>query len=106
MQFSDYQQWAREFYQQQGWYERDVFRRLAYVMEEVGEVAHAIRAIEIGRERPDQVEQNAQQKRENLIDELGDVFDNLFILADKYDISVEEVMKKHQQKFLKRYCGE
>lgn len=105
MHFSDYQQWTREFYQQQGWYERDVFRRLAYLMEEVGEVAHAIRTIEIGRERPDQIEQNAQQKRENLIDELGDVFDNLFILADKYNISVEEVMSKHRTKFVKRYLN-
>ncbi|MDO9758683.1 hypothetical protein F9874_05755 [Glaesserella parasuis] len=106
MHFQEYQQWVREFYQQQNWYERDVFRRLAYLTEEIGEVACAVRAIEIGRERPDEIEQDALQKKENLIEELGDVFDNLFILADKYDIAIEDVMAKHQQKFTKRYRGE
>lgn len=103
MHFGEYQQWVSEFYKQQNWYERDVFRRLAYLTEEVGEVACAVRAIEIGRERPDELEQNLAQKRENLIEELGDVFDNLFILADKYDIALEEVIAKHQAKFVKRY---
>lgn len=103
MHFSEYQQWVREFYQQQGWYERDVFRRLAYLVEEVGEVACAVRAIEIGRERPDETEQNLEQKRENLVEELGDVVDNLFILADKYQIDLEEVIARHQRKFIKRY---
>ncbi|VEI47376.1 pyrophosphatase [Actinobacillus equuli] len=31
------------------------------------------------------------------------MLDNLFILADKYDISIEEVIEKHQAKFIKRY---
>ena len=106
MQFSEYQQWVSEFYQQQNWYRHDVFRRLAYLAEEVGEVACAVRAIEIGRERPDQIEQDQAQKRENLIEELGDVFDNLFILADKYDISIEEVIHKHKAKFIKRYVDD
>ncbi|QIM62397.1 hypothetical protein A1D29_03280 [Pasteurellaceae bacterium Orientalotternb1] len=106
MHFGEYQQWVSEFYKQQNWYERDVFHRLAYLTEEVGEVACAVRAIEIGRGRPDQVEQDVAQKRESLIEELGDVFDNLFILADKYGISLEEVMAKHQAKFVKRYIEE
>ncbi len=103
MHFSEYQQWVKAFYQQQNWYERDVFRRLAYLTEEIGEVACAVRAIEIGRERPDEIEQDALQKKANLIEELGDVFDNLFILADKYGISIEEVIAKHQTKFIQRY---
>lgn len=103
MQFNDYQQWVRAFYQQQNWYERDSFRRLAYLIEEIGEVACAVRAIEIGRERPDELEQNYSQKRDNLIEELGDVLDNLAILADKYEISLEDVVVKHQAKFEARY---
>lgn len=103
MHFSEYQRWVREFYQQQGWYDRDVFRRLAYLVEEVGEVSCAVRSIEIGRERPDETEQSLQQKRTNLIEELGDVIDNLFILADKYQIDLEDVIKHHQHKFTKRY---
>lgn len=103
MHFHEYQHWVREFYRQHNWYERDVFHRLAYLVEEVGEVACAVRAIEIGRERPDETEQNLEQKRENLIEELGDVMDNVFILADKYQIDLEEVIARHQQKFLQRY---
>ncbi|MDO9893874.1 hypothetical protein Q7473_06995 [Glaesserella parasuis] len=34
------------------------------------------------------------------------MFDNLFILADKYDIAIEDVIARHQQKFTKRYRGE
>ncbi|AHG82234.1 MazG nucleotide pyrophosphohydrolase [Bibersteinia trehalosi USDA-ARS-USMARC-188] len=103
MHFSDYQKWGREFYQQQGWYERDVFRRLAYLTEEVGEVAAAVRAIEIGYERPDKADLNEKEKCQALIEELGDVLDNLCVLADKYGIELEEVIAVHQAKFNNRY---
>ncbi|WP_324683592.1 MazG-like family protein [Bibersteinia trehalosi] len=103
MHFSDYQKWVREFYQQQGWYERDVFRRLAYLTEEVGEVAAAVRAIEIGYERLDKADLNEKEKRQALIEELGDVLDNLCVLADKYGIELEEVIAVHQAKFNNRY---
>lgn len=103
MQFSEYQKWVREFYQAQGWYERDVFRRLAYLTEEVGEVAAAVRGIEIGWERPDKAEPDKDKQRQALIEELGDVLDNLCILADKYDITLEEVVTVHQVKFHERY---
>ncbi len=103
MQIEQYQQWVREFYQNQGWYERNPFMRMTYLAEEVGEVACAVRAIEIGRERPDKTEASQQQKRDNLIEELGDVMDNLFILADKYDISMADVIQRHQTKFEARY---
>lgn len=103
MHFSDYQNWVREFYQQQGWYERDVFRRLAYLTEEMGEVSAAVRAIEIGRERPDKTELNDSEKRQALIEELGDVLDNLCVLADKYGIELEDVITVHQAKFQQRY---
>ncbi|WGE48027.1 MazG-like family protein [Actinobacillus equuli] len=103
MQIQDYQNWVREFYQTQGWYRYNPFIRVNFLSEEVGEVARAVRAIEIGRDRPNETEASYQEKRACLIEELGDVLDNLFILADKYDISIEEVIEKHQAKFIKRY---
>ncbi|MCK3658040.1 hypothetical protein A4G18_04755 [Pasteurellaceae bacterium Pebbles2] len=103
MKIQDYQLWVRDFYQKIGWYERNPFMRITYLAEEVGEVACAVRAIEIGRERPDESELSQQQKKDNLIEELGDVLDNLFVLADKYDISMEDVIKRHQTKFEQRY---
>lgn len=55
---------------------------------------------------PNETEVSYQEKRACLIEELDDVLDNLFILTDKYDISIEEVIEKHQAKFIKRYVKE
>lgn len=106
MKIQDYQQWVREFYQQIGWYERNPFMRITYLTEEMGEVACAVRALEIGRERPDESDASLQQKHDNLIEELGDVLDNLFVLADKYGISMEEVILRHKAKFEHRYLNQ
>lgn len=103
MQIEDYQRWVAEFYQQQGWYERSPFVRMAYLTEEIGELARAVRAVEIGRERPDENEASQQIKMQNLVEELGDVLDNLFVLADKYGIALEDVIHSHQEKFIERY---
>ena len=34
------------------------------------------------------------------------MLDNLFILADKYDISLEMIMQKHRTKLMERYPEE
>lgn len=103
MRIQEYQNWIREFYRQQGWYRYNPFIRVNFLSEEVGEIARAVRAIEIGRDRPDETEGSLQEKKACLVEELGDVLDNLFILADKYDISLEEVIEKHKAKFIERY---
>lgn len=72
-------------------------------MEEVGEVSRAVRTIEIGRDRPDEVDLPKEEQMENLMEELGDVLDNILILADHYGITLEEIMGKHQQKLMERY---
>ncbi|MDH6365529.1 NTP pyrophosphatase (non-canonical NTP hydrolase) [Enterococcus sp. PF1-24] len=74
-----------------------------FLAEEVGEVSRAIRTIEIGRDRPDEKVTDYQENLANLTEELGDVLDNLFILADKYDISLETIMTSHKEKLLARY---
>lgn len=66
-------------------------------------MSRAIRAIEIGRDRPDEAEQTKEQQIENLKEELGDVLDNLFILADKYGIELTEIMESHKEKLMNRY---
>ena len=71
--------------------------------EEVGEVSKAIRTIEIGRDRPDEATLTKEQQVENLKEELGDVLDNLFILADKYEIDLTEIMENHKNKLTNRY---
>ena len=103
MNIKEYQQFISEFYKKRKWYDYDVFIRSNFLSEEVGEVSRAIRTIEIGRDRPDEVAANQQEQMENLIEELGDVLDNLFIIADKYDISLDSIMQKHKEKLLTRY---
>lgn len=103
MNILEYQKWITEFYKNRGWYELNSFIRVNFLTEEVGEVSKAIRTIEIGRDRPDEVTLPRDQQLANLKEELGDVLDNLFILADKYEIDLTEIMESHKDKLTKRY---
>lgn len=103
MNILEYQKWITEFYKERGWYDLNAFIRVNFLTEEVGEVSKAIRTIEIGRDRPDEETLPKAQQINNLKEELGDVLDNLFILADKYDIDLTEIMTSHQDKLTQRY---
>jgi len=98
-----YQEWIGEFYKKRNWYQYDPFIRSNFLTEEVGEVCRAIRTIEIGRDRPDEKPSDHSKSIENLTEELGDVLDNLFIIADKYGISLQEIMTIHKHKLEQRY---
>ena len=103
MNIFEYQKWVTQFYKKRGWYDLNPFIRVNFLTEEVGEVSKAIRTIEIGRDRPDENALSKEKQIENLKEELGDVLDNLFILADKYDINLTEIMNSHKDKLSKRY---
>ena len=103
MNILEYQKWITEFYKKRGWYDLNPFIRVNFLTEEVGEVSKAVRTIEIGRDRPNEVTKSKEQQVENLKEELGDVLDNLFILADKYEIDLTEIMESHKFKLTKRY---
>lgn len=103
MDIHQYQLFISNFYKKRNWYQYDSFIRTNFLTEEVGEVCRAIRTIEIGRDRPDEEKITHKKKMDNLIEELGDVLDNLFILADKYDISLEDIMINHKKKLENRY---
>lgn len=103
MNIQKYQKWVSFFYKERGWYELNPFIRVNFLSEETGEVARAVRGIEIGRDRPDEEEKSEVELIENLKEELGDVLDNIFILADKYDISLEDILESHQEKLQNRF---
>lgn len=105
MDIKSYQQWISQFYKQRNWYGYQPFIRANFLAEEVGEVCRAIRTIEIGRDRPDERKVEYEQQVEDLTEELGDVLDNLFIIADKYEISLEKIMNSHKEKLQTRYEG-
>ncbi|MFD1901661.1 MazG nucleotide pyrophosphohydrolase domain-containing protein [Enterococcus termitis] len=103
MEIKIYQQWISDFYKKRGWYALDPFVRVSFLAEETGEVARAVRALEIGRDRPDETEKTSEEHIQELTEELGDVLDNLFILADKYDIRLEDILASHKKKLEERF---
>lgn len=104
MDVTEFQQWVNDYYENRGWSELDIFIRIGFLAEETGEVARAIRALEIGRDRPDEVSESFINNREALVEELGDVLGNVIVIANKYNISLEEVFNSHKEKLLKRYA--
>ncbi|MBL1231055.1 MazG-like family protein [Enterococcus sp. BWB1-3] len=106
MNIQNYQKWISDFYKKRGWYELNPFIRVNFLSEETGEVAQAVRALEIGRDRPDEPDKEQHVLRQQLTEELGDVLDNIFILADKYDIQLEDILTSHQEKLIRRFHTE
>lgn len=103
MEINEVQQWINQFYGQRGWTNYGPFIRVGFLMEETGEVARAVRTYEIGRDRPDESTPSPDQLRNDLIEEIGDVLGNIALLADLYDISLEDAFTAHKQKLLKRF---
>ncbi|WP_054027535.1 MazG nucleotide pyrophosphohydrolase domain-containing protein [Bacillus sp. FJAT-28004] len=103
MDVNQFQKWVKEYYEERGWSELDIFIRIGFLAEETGEVARAIRALEIGRDRPDETAGTYVENKQELIEELGDVLGNVIVIANKYDISLEDVFKSHQEKLHNRY---
>lgn len=103
MDAKEFQQWILEYYASRGWSDLDVFVRIGFLSEETGEVARAIRALEIGRDRPDEPTRSFAESKRNLTEELGDVLGNIAVIANKYDIDLEDIMLEHQRKLANRY---
>ncbi|MFS5334089.1 MazG nucleotide pyrophosphohydrolase domain-containing protein, partial [Streptococcus agalactiae] len=51
----------------------------------------------------DETEQTDLENLNDIKEELGDVLDNIFILADQYNISLEEIISAHRTKLEKRF---
>lgn len=102
-QLNNYQTWISEFYKERGWYHLDPFIRTNFLSEEIGEIARAVRTIEIGRNRPDLKEDDQEKNLQNLSEEIGDVLGNLCILAEKYNFDLESILNDHKQKLIERF---
>ncbi|WP_438348566.1 MazG nucleotide pyrophosphohydrolase domain-containing protein [Paenibacillus sp. FA6] len=103
MNIAEFQQWVKDYYESKGWSELDIFIRIGFLAEETGELARAIRALEIGRNRPDELNGSFEENKQELVEELGDVLGNLIVIANKYDIPLEEVFLSHKKKLSDRY---
>lgn len=103
MDINEFQLWVKDYYQQRSWSDLNIFIRIGFLAEETGEVARAIRALEIGRDRPDEIGSTYKENKAHLTEELGDVLGNLIVIANKYDISLEDILLTHKEKLNKRY---
>lgn len=106
MNVIEFQQWVKEYYESRGWCELDIFIRIGFLAEETGEVARAIRALEIGRDRPDEMKETYEKNKQALTEELGDVLGNLIVIANKYNIPLEDVFQSHKKKLSDRYFND
>lgn len=103
MNVTDFQKWVKDYYESRGWSDLDIFIRIGFLAEETGEVARAIRALEIGRDRPDEQINSYEENKQELTEELGDVLGNLIVIANKYNIPLEDVFESHKKKLSQRY---
>ena len=103
MEAKEFQKWIADYYQSRGWADLDIFVRIGFLAEETGEVARAIRALEIGRDRPDEEDSTFIEGKQELTEELGDVLGNVAVIANKYDIELADIFTEHQKKLSKRY---
>ena len=103
---TEFQSWVKEYYETRGWSKLDIFMRIGFLAEETGEVARAIRALEIGRDRPDEIVGTAEELKQELVGELGDVLGNIIVIANKYDIPLEDIFHSHRTKLLERYSNQ
>lgn len=106
MELESFQNWVKQFYAERGWSEYGPFIRVGFLMEETGELARAVRALEIGRDRPDESGRLQADLRQEFVEELGDVLGNIILLANLYQVPLKEIAEAHQDKLLKRYEDE
>lgn len=106
METTAFQNWVKQFYEKRGWSDYNGFIRVGFLMEEVGEVARVIRALEIGRDRPDEAVRDEDQLRKELKEEIGDVLGNVLILAKLYGLSLEDIMRAHVDKLSSRFADD
>ncbi|KFN13961.1 MazG nucleotide pyrophosphohydrolase domain-containing protein [Bacillus pseudomycoides] len=103
MNIAEFQRWVEEFYEKRSWSQYNSFIRLNFLTEEVGEVSRVVRAIEIGRDRPDEQVKQVEKLKIELKEELGDVLANLIILSQKYDLDLQDIMEAHVEKLSNRF---
>lgn len=103
VELNEFQKFVKDYYDARGWSDLSIFTRIGFLAEETGEVARAIRALEIGRDRPDEKIQSYEENKQELVEELGDVLGNIIVIANKYDIPLEEIFSAHREKLMERY---
>lgn len=83
MDLSQFQKFVEAYYTKKRWLDLNIFIRIGFLSEETGEVARAIRALEIGRYRADEADKSHEENIQALTEEFGDVLGNIVVIAHK-----------------------
>ena len=101
MKISDYQTWLHQYDIERGFDRVQPSQTLVHAMEEMGEIAREVLYLEGYRE-----DENAEERRALLAEELADCVTFLFKLAYQFDIDMEEALKANQPKAYERFSVE
>ncbi|MGO3357986.1 MAG: MazG nucleotide pyrophosphohydrolase domain-containing protein [Bifidobacterium crudilactis] len=103
MDIHNHARWLKDFTISRQWYPYPPFVRLAFMSEELGELAQAVRTHEIGRDHPHEQKLSEDEQLSHIREELADVLDNLLIMADKYGFTADDLMQASEAKLTKRF---
>lgn len=103
MDIGTHQEWLVDFYKRRDWYDYSPFIHVNFLTEEVGEVARAVRALEIGRDHPGEAQRSQAELEANLTEELADVMDQILMVASKYGVDAQQLLQASQDKLTVRF---
>lgn len=71
----------------------DIFIRIGFLRKKRVRSPGRSEALEIGRDRPGEPAGSLEENKRKLTEELGDVLGNLIVIANRYEIPLEEVVQ-------------
>lgn len=104
----NHQQWVQAFNEKQGWgpQNQSPFEDITHLTEEVGELARAVRRIEVGRDAHTEKENmTTDEMMYELKKEAGDVLRDLLSICNRYGFSIDEAFFEHQKDMTSKYGG-
>lgn len=77
----------------------DIFIRIGFLRKKRVRSPGRSEALEIGRDRPGEPAGSLEENKRKLTEELGDVLGNLIVIANRYEIPLEEVVQSRKKTF-------
>lgn len=95
MTITDLQQWVADDWRQRSKHQPTVELQLLYIMEELGEVAEAIRKKDGKKDR--------KQSELDLGSEMADLVISIMTLANHFEVNIDDEIKRFQERITKRH---
>ncbi|MGM9949876.1 MAG: hypothetical protein ACI33P_07100 [Lysinibacillus sp.] len=103
MDINQFQQWLKEFGEENGWSQESIFMSIGLLAEGTGTLAVAIKELETMEDWPLINSISHEENKQLLTEGLGEMLGNLSFIASQYDIDLNEVLLGHQKKLTERY---